>query len=163
RRLRDLRPPACALMRRKRVAVLVSGRGSNLSALIEAAKAPGYPARIVGVLSNKPDAPALAIAASAGISTAVVRHRDYSGREAFDAAMEAALLHWQPDILCLAGFMRILSAGFVQRWQGRILNIHPSLLPAHSGLDTHRRALEAGDREHDFTVHFVTSRIGEGP
>ncbi|HQZ12991.1 MAG TPA: phosphoribosylglycinamide formyltransferase [Devosia sp.] len=148
---------------RKRVAILISGRGSNMSALIEAAKSSGYPAEIVGVFSNKPDAAGLPIAAADGIATASLSHRDYASREAFDAAMEAILLGWQPDIVCLAGFMRILSAGFTERWAGRLINIHPSLLPLHRGLHTHARALEAGDAEHGCTVHFVTPGLDEGP
>ncbi|HHY50096.1 MAG TPA: phosphoribosylglycinamide formyltransferase [Alphaproteobacteria bacterium] len=150
-------------MQRARVAVLVSGRGSNLSALIDATRRPDYPAEIVGVFANRPDAPALGIAAAEGLPTAAIPHRDYPTREAFDAAMEAVLLGWRPDILCLAGFMRLLSPGFVERWQGRILNIHPSLLPRYRGLDTHRRVLEAGDVEHGCTVHFVTPGLDEGP
>jgi formyltetrahydrofolate-dependent phosphoribosylglycinamide formyltransferase len=148
---------------KKRVAILISGRGSNMSALIEAAKDPAYPADIVGVFSNRPDAAGLAIAAADGIPTAALSHKDYPTRDAFDAAMEAVLLGWQPDIVCLAGFMRILSAGFTERWAGKLLNIHPSLLPLHRGLHTHQRAIEAGDAEHGCTVHFVTPGLDEGP
>jgi phosphoribosylglycinamide formyltransferase-1 len=147
----------------KRVAILISGRGSNMEALIRAAAAPGYPAEIVGVLSNKADAAGLAIAAGVGIPTAVRRHQDYPTRDAFDAALHAVLVGWGAEIVCLAGFMRLLTPGFVGKWEGRMLNIHPSLLPAHRGLDTHRRALEAGDLEHGCTVHFVTAGLDEGP
>ena len=150
-------------MIRKRVVILISGRGSNMAALIEAAKAADYPAEIVGVFSNKPEAAGLAVAASNGIPTAALSHRDYPTREAFDAAMEAEILRWQPDIVCLAGFMRILSSGFTERWAGKLINIHPSLLPLHRGLHTHARALEAGDTEHGCTVHFVTPGLDEGP
>jgi phosphoribosylglycinamide formyltransferase-1 len=148
---------------KKRVAILISGRGSNMSALIQAAKSPEYPAEIVGVFSNKPDAAGLSLAAADGIPTAAVSHRDFASREDFDAAMEAQLLRWQPDIVCLAGFMRILSSGFAARWAGKLLNIHPSLLPRHRGLHTHQRAIDAGDTEHGCTVHFVTPGLDEGP
>jgi formyltetrahydrofolate-dependent phosphoribosylglycinamide formyltransferase len=146
-----------------RVAILISGRGSNMEALLRAAEAPDYPARIVGVFSNRPDAAGLATAAAAGIPTAVLSHRDYETREAFDAAMEAVLADWRADIVCLAGFMRVLSPGFVARRRGRLLNIHPSLLPRHRGLHTHARVLQAGDTEHGCTVHFVTPGLDEGP
>jgi len=148
---------------KKRAAILISGRGSNMSALIDAARAVDYPAEIVGVFSNRPDAPGLAIAATQGIPTASLSHRDYPTREAFDAAMEAVIQQWRPDIVCLAGFMRILSAGFTERWAGKLINIHPSLLPLHRGLHTHARAIEAGDAEHGCTVHFVTPGLDEGP
>jgi formyltetrahydrofolate-dependent phosphoribosylglycinamide formyltransferase len=148
---------------KKRVAILISGRGSNMSALIQAAKDPAYPAEIVGVFSNKPDAAGLSVAAAEGIPTAALSHKRYPNRDAFDAAMEAVLLGWQPDIVCLAGFMRILSAGFTERWAGKLLNIHPSLLPLHRGLHTHQRAIDAGDAEHGCTVHFVTPGLDEGP
>jgi phosphoribosylglycinamide formyltransferase 1 len=147
---------------RKRVAILISGRGSNMSALIAAAKAPDYPAEIVGVFSNKPEAPGLAVAAAEGIPTAALSHKGLE-REAFDAAMESILNGWWPDFICLAGFMRILSECFVQRWSGRIINIHPSLLPLHRGLHTHERALAEGATEHGCTVHFVTPGLDEGP
>jgi phosphoribosylglycinamide formyltransferase-1 len=149
-------------MQKKRAAILISGRGSNMSALIEAAKAPGYPAAIVGVFSNKPDAPGLTIAAAEGIPTAALSHKGLE-REAFDAAMESILSAWRPDFLCLAGFMRILSESFVTRWAGRIINIHPSLLPQYRGLDTHARALADQATEHGCSVHFVTPGLDEGP
>lgn len=148
---------------KKRAAILISGRGSNMSALIDASRAADYPAEIVGVFSNRPDAPGLAIAATQGIPTASLSHRDDPTREAFDAAMEAVIQQWRPDIVCLAGFMRILSAGFTERWAGKLINIHPSLLPLHRGLHTHARAIEAGDAEHGCTVHFVTPGLDEGP
>lgn len=148
---------------RKRVAILISGRGSNMSALIEAAKDPEYPAEIVGVFSNKPDAGGLAVARAEGIATAARSHRDYPSREAFDAALDSVLTGWGAEIVCLAGFMRILTPGFTERWAGKLLNVHPSLLPLHRGLHTHQRALEAGDTEHGCTVHFVTPGLDEGP
>ena len=148
---------------RKRVAVLISGRGSNMTALIEAAKAPDYPAQIIGVLSNKSDAQGLETAAANGIATAVRSHKDYPDRAAFDAAMDAVLQGWQPDIVALAGFMRILTPDFTRKWQGRMINIHPALLPLHKGLHTHEAALAAGDSEHGCTVHFVTPGMDEGP
>jgi formyltetrahydrofolate-dependent phosphoribosylglycinamide formyltransferase len=148
---------------RKRVAVLISGRGSNMRALVEAAAAPDYPATIVGVLSNRADAAGLGFARENGIPTAVRSHRDYSDRDSFDAALDDVLTGWQAEIVCLAGFMRILSSGFVARWQGRMINIHPSLLPEFRGLHTHQRALGAGATEHGCTVHFVTEGLDEGP
>jgi formyltetrahydrofolate-dependent phosphoribosylglycinamide formyltransferase len=148
---------------RKRVAILISGRGSNMSALIEAAKAPDYPAQIVGVFSNNPDAAGLAAAAGQGIATAVCSHRDYGSKTAFEAAMNDVLAGWRPDIVCLAGFMRILSPEFCTRWAGRLINIHPSLLPRHRGLHTHEQALAEGVAEHGCTVHFVTPGMDEGP
>jgi formyltetrahydrofolate-dependent phosphoribosylglycinamide formyltransferase len=148
---------------RKRVAILISGRGSNMSALIEAAKAPDYPAQIVGVFSNNPDAAGLAAAAGQGIATAVRSHREYGSKTAFEAAMNDVLAGWRPDIVCLAGFMRILSPEFCTRWAGRLINIHPSLLPRHRGLHTHEQALAEGVAEHGCTVHFVTPGMDEGP
>lgn len=144
-------------------AILISGRGSNMRALVEAARAPDYPAEIVGVLANKADAEGLAFARAAGIPTAVRTLRDYADKEAADAAIEAVLHSWGAQLVCLAGFMRILSPGFVERWRGRILNIHPSLLPLHRGLHTHAQALADGVAEHGCTVHFVTPGMDEGP
>ena len=129
---------------KKRVAILISGRGSNMSALIAAAKAPDYPAEIVGIFSNNPDAAGLAVAAADGIATAALSHKAYPDKPSFEAAMNAALDGWQPDIICLAGFMRLLSADFCNRWAGKLINIHPSLLPLHKGLHTHEQALAAG-------------------
>lgn len=134
-----------------------------MSALIEAAGAPDYPAKIVGVFSNVPDAAGLAIANSLGIPTAARSHKDFADKAAFEAAMNDVLDYWQPDILCLAGFMRLLSPQFCTRWAGRLINIHPSLLPCHKGLHTHEAALAAGDKEHGCTVHFVTPGMDEGP
>jgi phosphoribosylglycinamide formyltransferase-1 len=149
---------------RKRVAILISGRGSNMRALIEAARAPDYPAEIVGVFSNQPRAEGLKDAAALGIRTAYRSHQEFPSREAFDAAaIEPVLEGWRAEIICLAGFMRILSAAFVGRWRGRILNVHPSLLPEFRGLDTHARAIAAGKTEHGCTVHFVTAGLDEGP
>jgi formyltetrahydrofolate-dependent phosphoribosylglycinamide formyltransferase len=148
---------------KKRVAILISGRGSNMEVLIQAAEASDYPAEIVGVLSNKADAAGLAFARDKGIATAIRSHRDYASREAFDAALEEVLRGWQADLVCLAGFMRVLTPGFVAGWEGRMLNIHPSLLPAFRGLRTHERALEAGVAEHGCTVHFVTAGLDDGP
>jgi phosphoribosylglycinamide formyltransferase-1 len=148
---------------KKRVAILISGRGSNMAALIEAAKAPDYPAEIVLVLSNVPDAGGLAIAAANGIATATIDHRAFNrNREAFEQAMQAELERHRVDIVCLAGFMRILTPWFVGKWEGRMINIHPALLPAYKGLDTHARALADGAREHGATVHFVTAGMDEG-
>ncbi len=151
-------------MTKKRVAVLISGRGSNMAALIEAADVQDYPAQIVLVLSNLPDAAGLARAREAGISTAVVDHRPFGAdREAFECALDAELTAHRVDIVCLAGFMRILSPWFVTRWSGRMLNIHPALLPQFKGLHTHRRALEAGVTRHGATVHFVVPEMDSGP
>lgn len=150
-------------MTRARVAILISGRGSNMSALIEAAKARDYPAEIVGVFSNDPAAGGLAIAAAEGIPTAALSHKAYPGKPAFEAAMDAVLAGWRPDIVCLAGFMRLLSPDFCTRWAGKLINIHPSLLPAHKGLHTHEQALADGVPEHGCTVHFVTPGMDEGP
>jgi phosphoribosylglycinamide formyltransferase-1 len=149
---------------KKRVAVLISGRGSNMTALIEAAKAKDYPAEIVVVVSNRPDAPGLAHAQQAGIATALIDHTSFGkDREAFERALDAQLQSRQIDIVCLAGFMRLLTPWFVDRWSGRMINIHPALLPQFKGLDTHRRALEAGAKEHGATVHFVSAGMDEGP
>lgn len=148
---------------RKRVAILISGRGSNMSALIAAAKAADYPAEIVGVFSNKPDAAGLAIAAAEGVATAALSHKAYAGKAEFEAAMNALLDGWHTDIIALAGFMRLLSAAFCTRWSGRLINIHPSLLPKHKGLHTHDQALADGSTEHGCTVHFVTPGMDEGP
>jgi phosphoribosylglycinamide formyltransferase-1 len=151
-------------MSRKRVAVLISGRGSNMTALIEAAKDPTYPAEIVLVLSNIPDAGGLQIAKAAGIGTVVIDHKRYGkDRAAFEAAMQSVLEQHKIEIVCLAGFMRILTAGFVEKWRGRMLNIHPALLPAFKGLDTHKRALEAKVKQHGATVHFVVPEMDSGP
>jgi phosphoribosylglycinamide formyltransferase-1 len=146
-----------------KVGVLISGRGSNLASLIEAAREPGYPAEIVLVLSNKADAPGLQRARDAGIATQVVSHRGYQSRDAFDAALTAALREAGVGLVCNAGFMRLHTAGFVQYWSGRQLNIHPSLLPAFRGLHPQARALEAGVRIAGATVHFVSEEMDAGP
>ncbi|MEO6697995.1 MAG: phosphoribosylglycinamide formyltransferase [Paraperlucidibaca sp.] len=150
-----------------RVVVLVSGSGSNLQALLDAcgqgAATPTIDATIVGVLSNRDEALALARAARAGVATAVVKHRDFNERADFDAAMIKPIDAWAPDMVVLAGFMRILTADFVSHYSGRLINIHPSLLPKYKGLNTHQRALEAGDAEHGCSVHFVTPELDGGP
>lgn len=148
---------------KKRVAVLISGRGSNMAALIEASKAPDYPAEIVLVVSNKADAAGLASASAQGIKTAVVDHRDFADRETFDAEIDRLLKSYRIDMVCLAGFMRLLTPDFVAGWRDRMINIHPSLLPAFKGLHTHRRALEAGVKLAGCTVHFVRSDMDDGP
>ena len=141
------------------VVVLISGRGSNLGANVAA----NLPVRISAVISNRADAGGLALAAARGIATAVVPHRDYPSREAFDAALAAAIDAHAPDLLVLAGFLRILTPAFATRYAGRMINIHPSLLPSFTGLDTHRRALAAGVKVHGCTVHFVTPELDHGP
>ncbi|WP_371037695.1 phosphoribosylglycinamide formyltransferase [Rhodosalinus sp. FB01] len=146
----------------RRVAILISGGGSNMVRLVES-MAGDHPARPVLVLSNRPGAGGLARAEALGVPTAVVDHTRFPDRESFEAALDAALAPARPDILCLAGFMRVLSEGFVGRWAGRILNIHPSLLPKYRGLDTHARALAAGDEAHGCTVHEVTAALDDGP
>ena len=149
-------------MSKKRVAILISGRGSNMSALIEAARAPDYPAEIVGVLSNRAAAPGLAIAAENGIATASLAQSKFPSREMFEDTMTLVLESWGADIVCLAGFMRILGDDFVNHWAGRMINIHPSLLPAYKGLHTHERVLADGATTHGCTVHFVTPGLDEG-
>ena len=151
-------------MSRKRVAVLISGRGSNMAALIEAAKDKNYPAEIALVVSNKPDAGGLVTARAAGIATEVVDHARYGkDRAAFERALQEALEKHRIEIICLAGFMRLLTPWFVGQWQNRLLNIHPALLPAFKGLDTHKRALDAGAKIHGATVHFVVPEMDSGP
>jgi phosphoribosylglycinamide formyltransferase-1 len=151
-------------MSRKRVAILISGRGSNMAALIEAAKASDYPAEIALVVSNRPDAAGLEFARKAGVATEVVDHTLFGkDRAAFERALQAVLEKYRIDLVCLAGFMRILTPWFVGRWQNRMLNIHPALLPAFKGLDTHRRALAAGVKVHGATVHFVVPEMDAGP
>ena len=147
----------------KRIVILISGRGSNMEAIIERCAAEGWQARIAAVLSNRGDAAGLQFAAARGIATVVVEHRAYAEREAFDEALAAAIDRFEPDLVVLAGFMRVLGRAFVQRYAGRLLNIHPSLLPAFPGLHTHRRALEAGCKVTGATVHFVTEALDHGP
>jgi phosphoribosylglycinamide formyltransferase-1 len=151
-------------MSRKCVAVLISGRGSNMAALIEAAKDKDYPAEIALVVSNRPDAGGLASARAAGITTEVVDHAKFGkDRAGFERALQALLEKYRIDLVCLAGFMRLLTPWFVGQWQNRMLNIHPALLPAFKGLDTHKRALETGAKIHGATVHFVVPEMDSGP
>lgn len=147
----------------KRIAILISGGGSNMLALVRSMVGE-HPGRPVLVLSNRPDAGGLTKAAELGVPTAVVDHRPWGeDRVGFEGAVQAALDQAAPDLICLAGFMRIFTSDFVTRWSGRMINIHPSLLPKYRGLDTHARALAAGDKEHGCTVHQVTSELDEGP
>jgi phosphoribosylglycinamide formyltransferase 1 len=151
-------------MARKRAAILISGRGSNMAALIEAARDPGYPVEIALVISNDPAAAGLKSAAAAAIGTAVVEHKNYGpDREAFERALDARLSAGRIDLVCLAGFMRLLTPWFVGRWEGRLVNIHPALLPAFKGLDTHTRALAEGVKVHGASVHFVAAAMDCGP
>jgi phosphoribosylglycinamide formyltransferase-1 len=143
--------------------ILISGRGSNMEAIVRAQQAEAWPARIAAVISNKPDAKGLAFAHSHGIPTAVVPNKEFPTREAFDAALQETIDRFEPDLVVLAGFMRILTAPFVEHYAGRMLNIHPSLLPLFPGLHTHRQALDAGVEEHGATVHFVTAELDHGP
>jgi phosphoribosylglycinamide formyltransferase-1 len=148
---------------KKRVGILISGRGSNMLALIEAARAPDYPAEIALVISNRPDAAGLGLARGAGVKTLAIDHKSFTTREAFDAAVEGALQEAGIDLVCHAGFMRIQSEAFATRWLGRQLNIHPSLLPAFKGLKPQQQALDAGVRIAGCTVHFVTPELDSGP
>lgn len=150
-------------MAKTKIAVLISGRGSNMQALIEAARDEDFPAEIVLVASNNPDAPGLEIARAAGIEIDVVNHRDFDDREAFEEALDATIKLYGARIVCLAGFMRILTPSFTERWRDLLINIHPSLLPAFKGLHTHERALEAGVRIHGCTVHYVRPEMDDGP
>jgi len=143
----------------KRIVILISGRGSNMQALLEA----NLPCRIAAVISNRADAQGLEVAKAQGIHTAVVSHKDYADRASFDAALADAIDLHAPDIIVLAGFMRILTDGFVERYRGKLVNIHPSLLPAYPGTDTHKRALSDGVKIHGCTVHFVTPTLDHGP
>jgi phosphoribosylglycinamide formyltransferase-1 len=159
------RRPWCAMtIEKKRVAVLISGRGSNMAALIAAAKGPSYPAEIVLVLSSRPQAAGLLHAQAAGIATAIIDHTRYGReRECFERDMQKVLEQHRIELVCLAGFMRLLTPSFVRRWEGRMLNVHPALLPAFKGLDTHQRALDAGVRIHGASVHFVVAEMDSGP
>ncbi|MFV0476418.1 MAG: phosphoribosylglycinamide formyltransferase [Parahaliea sp.] len=147
----------------RRIAILISGRGSNMQAFIDAVAAGTLAAEITLVLSNQPNAAGLAKAVAAGIDTAVINHRDFDSREAFDAAMVERIQASSADLIILAGFMRILSSVFITAFSGQLLNIHPSLLPKYPGLNTHQRALDAGEREAGVTVHFVTEELDGGP
>ncbi len=150
-------------MIKKKVGVLVSGRGSNLQALLDASADPAYPAEIVLVISNVAGAYALERAEKAGVKTCVISHKDYPSREEFDSAMDVQLRAAGVDIVCLAGFMRLLSTAFVRGWDGRMINIHPSLLPCFKGLHTHAQAIAAGVKLHGCTVHLVTPDLDDGP
>lgn len=150
-------------MSRKRVAVLISGRGSNMRSLVSAARAADYPAEIALVLSNKADAGGLAFAREQGIATAVIDHKAFKAREDFERAMQVELEKHKIDLICLAGFMRVLTSWFVAQWSGRMINIHPALLPSYRGLHTHERALADGVKIHGCTVHFVVPEMDEGP
>jgi len=147
----------------KRIVILISGRGSNMEAIVQACSAEAWPAQVVGVLSNRPDASGLAYAQARGIATAVVDHKAHPDREHFDAELAAQIDSLAPDVVVLAGFMRILTPGFVQRYEGRLVNVHPSLLPAFTGLHTHRRAIAEGCKLAGATVHFVTADLDHGP
>ncbi|MGZ5200941.1 MAG: phosphoribosylglycinamide formyltransferase [Telluria sp.] len=147
----------------KNIVILISGRGSNMEAVVRACDAEKWPARVAAVVSNKADAKGLEFARARGIPTAVVPSKEFATRDAFDAALQQAIDAYEPDLVVLAGFMRILTAPFVEHYQGRMLNIHPSLLPAFPGLATHRQALDAGVLEHGATVHFVTAQLDHGP
>jgi phosphoribosylglycinamide formyltransferase-1 len=147
----------------KNIVILISGRGSNMEAVVRAAEAQQWPARVAAVISNKPDAGGLAFAASRGIPTAVVANKEFATRAAFDAALQATIDRFAPDLVVLAGFMRILTAPFVEHYAGRMLNIHPSLLPLFPGLHTHEAVLAAGHAEHGASVHFVTAELDHGP
>jgi phosphoribosylglycinamide formyltransferase-1 len=147
----------------KRIVILISGRGSNMQAIVQAAAQQQWPAKIAAVISNRPDATGLKFASNADIPTAVIDHRLYADRAAFDTALSELIDTFSPDLVVLAGFLRILTAGFVLHYQGRMLNIHPSLLPSFPGLATHRQALEAGVSVHGATVHFVTPDLDHGP
>jgi len=147
----------------KRIVILISGRGSNMEAIVRACAEQQWPAAVVAVVSNRPDAAGLDFARAQGLATAVVDHRAWPSREAFDQALAEVIDGFAPDLLVLAGFMRILGADFVRRYEGRFLNVHPSLLPAFTGLHTHRRALQAGCKLAGATVHFVTPDLDHGP
>jgi phosphoribosylglycinamide formyltransferase-1 len=147
----------------KSIVILISGRGSNMQAIIRAAAAEKWPVRIAAVISNRPQASGLQVAADAGIPVVVVDHQGYANRDAFDAALSVAIDQFAPDLVLLAGFLRILTSEFVEHYRGRMLNIHPSLLPSFPGLATHRQALSAGVKVHGATVHFVTPDLDHGP
>ena len=147
----------------KHIVILISGRGTNMQAIVQACAREGWDARVAAVVSNRADAPGLEFAAAQGIATRVVDHKAHATREAFDAELVSVIDGFAPDVVALAGFMRILTPGFVRRFEGRIVNVHPSLLPAFAGLHTHRRAIEAGCKLAGATVHFVTPELDHGP
>ncbi len=151
------------MTRRKRTAILISGRGSNMRSLIESARTPEFPAEIALVLANRPEAEGLAFAKDHGIATAAVDQKIYAGREEFERSMQVLLELHQIDLICLAGFMRLLTPAFVHLWEGRMINVHPALLPAYRGLHTHERALADGVKIHGCTVHFVVPAMDAGP
>lgn len=150
-------------MTKARLVILISGRGSNMQSIIRAIDAGELNAEIVAVISNRPDAAGLQTATAAGIDTQLINHRDFDSREAFDIELARTIDQYQPDFVILAGFMRILTAGFVRHFAGKLINIHPSLLPKFKGLHTHQRAIEAGEQEHGASVHFVTAELDDGP
>jgi phosphoribosylglycinamide formyltransferase-1 len=147
----------------KRIVILISGRGSNMQAMLKVAAAEHWPAQIAAVISNQPNAAGLDVARAAGIASSAINHRDYPDREQFDAALAELIDQYSPDLIVLAGFMRILTPGFVNRFFGRLINIHPSLLPSFPGLHTHQQAIDAGVKVHGATVHFVTAELDHGP
>ena len=147
----------------KKLVILISGRGSNMEAIVRACAGEGWPAQVAAVIANRPDAAGLAFAASHGIATAVVDHRQFPDRDSFDAALAGQIDAFAPDLVVLAGFMRVLTDRFVDHYAGRMLNVHPSLLPSFPGLKTHQQALDAGVRLHGASVHFVTSKLDHGP
>lgn len=147
----------------KRIVVLISGSGSNLQAIIDACKSEQYPAEVVGVISNKTDAYGLTRAKDANIAATALSHKEFDSRESYDQALIKEIDKCQADLVVLAGFMRILTPGFVQHYVGKLVNIHPSLLPKYQGLNTHQRAIDAGDKEHGVSVHFVTEELDGGP
>ncbi|MAG76022.1 MAG: phosphoribosylglycinamide formyltransferase [Colwelliaceae bacterium] len=146
-----------------RIVVLISGGGTNLQAIIDACKSSEYPGEVVGVISNKADAYGLTRAQNADIPVSTLSHKDFDSREAYDLSLIDTIDQYKPDVVVLAGFMRILTPAFVQHYLGRLLNIHPSLLPKYQGLNTHQRAIDAGDKEHGVSVHFVTEELDGGP
>ncbi len=146
-----------------RIVVLISGSGTNLQAIIDASKLANYPGSVVGVVSNKSDAYGLTRAENTNISTVTLSHKDFDSRESYDQVLISKIDKFSPDVIVLAGFMRILSSTFVKHYQGKLLNIHPSLLPKYQGLNTHQRAIDAGDKEHGVSVHFVTEELDGGP
>jgi len=150
-------------MRKARTAVLISGRGSNMMALVAAARDAGFPAEIVCIVSNRPDAKGLDFAMANGIAARVIDHKAHTTRESFEAALDAYLRAMNVEIIALAGFMRVLTAGFIAGWEGRMINIHPSLLPAYKGLHTHERVLADGAKTHGCSVHLVTAELDDGP
>jgi phosphoribosylglycinamide formyltransferase-1 len=147
----------------KKIVILISGRGTNMEAVVRACARDGWPARVAAVISNRPDAAGLAFAAANGIASSVVDHREFATREAFDTALARIIDGFEPDLIVLAGFMRVLTDGFVEHYAGRMMNIHPSLLPCFPGLKTHQQALDAGVRVHGASVHFVTPTLDHGP